>query len=55
MKGEFEGRKSEKRQRDLYVSEHRRELLPTYRKKCGVVGGGGNKIAAGNDELENLH
>lgn len=55
MKREFEGRKSEKRQRDLYVSEHWREPLSTYQKKGGVVGGGGDKNAVGNDELENCH
>lgn len=55
MKGEFEGRKSEKRQRDLYVSEHWRELLSMYQEKGGVFGGCGDKNAVGNDELENLH
>lgn len=55
MKEGFEGRKSEKRQRDLYVSEHWRELLSTYQKKGGGVGGAGDKNAVGIDELENLH
>lgn len=53
MKGEFEGRKSEKSQRDLYVSELCKELLSAY-QKCGVVGYGGDKNAIGNDDLENL-
>lgn len=46
---------NQRKDRDLYVSEHWRELLPTYQKQDGVVGGGGDKNAVGNNELENLH